>query len=254
MPEQKNDHFTVVLSRLANEAESYGNELKENGIAVVTIPFIYIKPREDEISTMIDLLKSQVKFDWIVFTSKTAVEIVCQRALSYLNLPHLKFASVGPATTEALGLYGHKVSYESCGQNADTLAVEICNKFNFKNQSVLLPLSKSAKQGMEFKLKSAGAKVRRFDIYEPIAKILSKVELDTVLGSDLVCYFSPSAVRSILSQTDGQILNKNSLAIGPITFRELVKFNFKKISVCDNVSVDALKEQVLILKNKKSID
>jgi uroporphyrinogen-III synthase len=254
MPEQKNDHFTVVLSRLANEAESYGNELKENGITVITIPFIYIKPIEDEISRMTDLLKSEVKFDWIVFTSKTAVEIVCQRALSYLNLPYLNFASVGPATTEALSLYGHKVSYESCGQNADSLAEEISNKFNFKNQLVLLPLSKSAKQGMELTLNSAGAMVRRYDIYEPAAKILTQAEIDAVLRSDLVCYFSPSAVRSIVNQTDGRVLNINSLAIGPITFRELEKFNFKKISVCDNVSVDALKEQVLILKNKKSID
>jgi uroporphyrinogen-III synthase len=88
---------------------SLASALAAKGAEVVPLPAIAIEPPKD-VSPLDAALSALADFDWIVFTSRHAVEAVCARpawtASRETPLPALRVAAVGRATAQCLVEHG----------------------------------------------------------------------------------------------------------------------------------------------------
>jgi uroporphyrinogen III methyltransferase/synthase len=98
----------IVITRPIDEAERSAATLESLGAEVLIAPTVEIRPLEshEELDRAIGRL---IEFDWLVFTSANGVQGFLER-LDFLGrdsraLGHLKLATIGPATAEALRRY-----------------------------------------------------------------------------------------------------------------------------------------------------
>jgi uroporphyrinogen III methyltransferase/synthase len=98
----------IVVTRPIDEAERSAAGLESLGAEVLIAPTVEIRPLESfgELDRAIGRLN---EFDWLVFTSANGVQQFLER-LDFLGrdsraLGHLKLATIGPATAEALRRY-----------------------------------------------------------------------------------------------------------------------------------------------------
>src|SRR5215211_5409829 len=97
----------ILITRARAQADEFADKLRTAGFEPVYFPVIEIKPVENNIALERALSKLGC-YEWVVFTSVNAVEIVFDRYSPLLLAEgvEVKFAAIGPKTADALKAHG----------------------------------------------------------------------------------------------------------------------------------------------------
>src|SRR5207249_6096644 len=98
----------IVVTRARAHARELVRALEELGAEVVAAPAIRIEPLAD-LEPLRAALTDPGRYDWIVFTSQSSVQVVCERLGAAYLPPHMgraAVAAIGPATATALLHHG----------------------------------------------------------------------------------------------------------------------------------------------------
>ena len=84
----------VLITRPRAQAESFGEALRSAGFEPIYFPVIEIQPIEDN-AELDNAIKNLEKYDWVVFTSANAVDVVLKISVPSL-FSVVKIAAIGP--------------------------------------------------------------------------------------------------------------------------------------------------------------
>ena len=208
----------VVVTRPLGNDSKLKKILREAGAEAVLLPLIRIEPLED--AAQLAALDSLDRYDWLIFTSQNAVEMVAgwlARRSGTMIPPSLQIAAVGAATAEAAREASLHATHASHGGTAADLISEMAHKL--KGKRVLLPRSDRAAPQLIELIRRAGADVTDVVAYRTV---LVDPSVEDIGKIDAALFFSPSAVQAFRASRGSGVLSKiencRALgAIGPVT-------------------------------------
>jgi len=141
---------------------------KFQGSDVVHLPLIKILPPSDNYRSLDSAIKRLNEYDWLVFTSQTAVERFFERIThgSWRKAP--KIAAVGPTTAEKVRSYGRRVDLMP---GLDFNSAELARKlliFKVQGLKILFPRAKEGKDALVKELSRMGAHVDLVEAYRTV--------------------------------------------------------------------------------------
>jgi uroporphyrinogen III methyltransferase/synthase len=216
----------IVVTRPRAQAQRFIDLLEQQGAEVIRFPTIEIVPMAsyERLDATIDQLTT---YDWLIFTSVNGVQYFMDRLRirqkEIASLQHLKIATIGPATAqavEALSLHVHAVPEEYRAEALVMVLGEV------KGKRMLLPRAAQARAVLPEELQALGAHVDEIAAYETVPPQVTAVqEVRTFLQTgkvDMVTFTSSSTVRNfaaLFSVGELPMLFRKTLigCIGPIT-------------------------------------
>jgi uroporphyrinogen-III synthase len=198
------DRRTVVVTRGRAEGDALSTRLRALGAAVREIPAIVFAAPADP-GPLDAALRGLAEFDWVVFTSATAVDRTLLR-LDALGLPRaalarLSLAAVGPATAARLAAGVRGPDLVPAEARGDAMAVALGDRV--RGRRVLFPRPSEGRPETVAGLLAAGAELTTVEAYRtvpappeavrPLAGWLEAREVDAVT------FASPSAVKAVVS-------------------------------------------------------
>ncbi len=190
----------IVITRpRANTDESddaLATQLRALGAHIVHVPLIEFAKVADR-ATLADMHARAKRFDWIVFTSATAVAHFLDGVTSVDALigNGARIAAVGPATRAALEKWGLSVHAMPTTYRGSELANVLGE---LEGKRVLLPRSQQGSRDLPNALRAAGAQVEDFALYTPVDAPLDERDRRQLLaGIDAITFASGSAVRAL---------------------------------------------------------
>ena len=194
----------IVVTRRAGQASRLIRFLQERGALVLEVPATAIGPPEDP-APLDEALRGLDRFDWVAFTSANAVEAVRDR-LAALGLAVVlaargpRVASVGPATTGALGraFPGEGVDLEPAADYGAAGLLQAFEAHGCSGDRVLIPASSRAHEELPSGLRALGAQVTVATAYATIEppRLAEAVRECLDGGFDAVTFAAPSAVKA----------------------------------------------------------
>jgi len=180
-------------------------------------------------------LGRMARYDWLVFTSATAVEFFHQLpgVAGATSLPGL--AAVGPATAQAVRAMLGPPALVSAAQTGEGLAAELLAAG--AAERVLLPASDIASPRLARELRGAGVAVDSLTVYRTVAAPGASGLVDAIGAGivDVILLASPSAARALadaVSRADGgRELVPPVICIGPSTGEESVRLGLEVAAV-----------------------
>lgn len=184
------------------------------------LPLIDIKPLSDY-SVFDNYLRGIKEFDWIVFTSRYAVEYFFKR-LRYIGrdirvLAGLKIAVIGKSTQAKIEGAGILADVMPKKESSQGLLAEF-KKIDIRGKKIFLPRSDISDKGLEDGLKKFGANVSSSVAYKNIpAQNLPDLDLGFF---DEIMFTSPSGVRSFVKRYKNVPNRVKVRCIGEVTLKE----------------------------------
>ena len=182
--------WTVVVTRPESEQGRLSAALRSVGALPILRPSVQIEPFGSiELRSAIQSLD---RYDWIVFTSARAVDVV-------LNLDPrpdpepTRVGAVGPATARALSAGGWEPDLVGAGDGA-ALGREMLASGVLPGDRVLFPCSDRAVGGLPNTLRQGGVQVEAISVYRTRPRIEIEGPPGGVDRVDAVTFTSPSAV------------------------------------------------------------
>ena len=247
------DGRKVLITRSRTQVSRLKKQLEEIGAEPIELPSIEIAPLEDY--TDLDQALSEgvhLATRWVIFSSTNAVESVFAR-LDVLGLDsrvfsNAKVAAIGPATALELERRGIKPDFIPSSSPSETVLNELSN-YNWKDMSVLLPVSNIGREVLSEGLNNLGAKVTRIIAYRTITPegISDKAKQLIRDGIDVVTFTSSSTVRNLVNLLDEdstQLSSSLIACIGPITAKTAVDMGLRVDLIAENATVESLVESL----------
>jgi uroporphyrinogen-III synthase len=205
----------IVLTRSAEDCESWAASLRERGIASVQLPCIETQC-EDSPTLQTALVAALAEADWLVFTSERGVTAL-RRQLSQALPEHIRIAVVGPATARrALAELG-RADFLAQRSTAASLASELVDHLESSRAQIVLALAENAGDVLEKTLSNAGHSCRRFNVYRTIpAAAPEQRRTLKEIGGQTIFLASPSAVLGLVNQVEIDD-SARLISIGPST-------------------------------------
>lgn len=205
----------VVVTRAAEQADEFVDDLEVLGAVVIRLPLIEISEPSDGGRALADALARLDTFDWLIVTSPNGARRVAGAlAARPIGRPHV--AAVGTATEDALGRSADLVP-------ADQIAEGLLAEFPEGEGRVLLVQAESARPVLAEGLTSHGWRVL------PVAAYRTEVASDSLMAdaawqaareqamlADAVVFTSGSTVRGWVRAV-GSVTPPVAVAIGPAT-------------------------------------
>jgi uroporphyrinogen-III synthase len=224
----------VLVGRARHQASALSTGLREQGAAVLEIPFIEIQ-RSRNYKALDEALARLHQYHWMIFTSVNGVDAFWDR-LDELNinrkeLRRLKVAAIGPATKAAIERQAMKVDIVPKEYVAESVVESLRDQVNGKR--ILLARARVARDVIPLELAKLGATVDVAEVYETVIPRESRRELRVAFKNaksrpDIITFTSSSSVKYFAallakdssgrvdaSRTDLQ--NIRLASIGPIT-------------------------------------
>lgn len=219
------DRRTVVVTRRQGEEDALSARLAALGADVRALPAIEFQPPADP-SPLDEALRDLGRFEWVVFTSATAVERTLRRLreleVDPARLGVARLAAVGPATAERLARDVRPPDLVPREAKGDALATELAP--HVRGRRVLFPRPAEGRPETVAGLLAAGAQLTAVEAYRTVpadparlAPLAAWLEAGEV---DAVAFASPSAVQAIvgaLGPRAGLLRGVLLAAIGPTT-------------------------------------
>ena len=247
------DGRKVLITRSRTQVSRLKKQLEEIGAEPIELPSIEIAPLEDY--TDLDQALSEgvhLATRWVIFSSTNAVESVFAR-LDVLGLDsrvfsNAKVAAIGPATALELERRGIKPDFIPSASPSETVLNELSN-YNWKDMSVLLPVSNIGREVLSEGLNNLGAKVTRIIAYRTITPegISDKAKQLIRDGIDVVTFTSSSTVRNLVNLLDEdstQLSSSLIACIGPITAKTAVDMGLRVELIAEDATVESLVESL----------
>jgi uroporphyrinogen III methyltransferase/synthase len=236
MPQVSLAGLRVLLTRPESDgADDWALAFVAAGAEPVPYPTIVIAPPVSW-QALDEALAKLGGYDWIVFTSQTALSFVLGR-LPGGRLPaamRAKIAAVGPATGQAIERGGGRVALLPEDSRQEGLALALASVP--PGARVLLPVAAGGRALLAESLHSQGCMVDVVTAYRTIPR----ADLPPPPDFNVATFASPSALRAYLTHVGRDSLAGKMVAvIGPTTAREAVASGICP-AVAQTPDVDAL--------------
>jgi uroporphyrinogen-III synthase len=213
----------ILITRPRPQANTFAEELRLAGFEPVFFPAIKIQPIESNVPLERALSKLEC-YDWVVFTSVNAVEIVFENHSSAFRQTRsaVKFATIGPKTAEALQAWGITPDFVPNEYIAESILPGLGD---LRGKWVLLPRAEVARKTLPEAIFEAGGIPHEIAVYKTLPAQPDPEGLAALkLGVDIITLTSSSTVRNLVRIArehglDPLALPGNPLfiCIGPIT-------------------------------------
>jgi uroporphyrinogen III methyltransferase / synthase len=229
------DGLRVLVTRPGcHPADKWGQAIANAGATVLSYPTIQVVPPPSW-QPLDQALKELARYDWIVFTSATAVRFTLSRLPGgQLASEKLRVAAVGSETDRVLRENRVHVDLVPAQQRQQGLA---------KAFGVLAPgfqvLFPRAIEGQDVLVESLRQQGCRVDVVAAY-QTLPVDPLPALPAFDLAIFASPSALRSFVRQHGSEALAHRTVAvIGPTTADEAMGYGLSPV-IAAQPNIDAL--------------
>ncbi len=240
----------ILITRPRAQANDFAERLRTAGFEPVFFPVIEIRPIEDNPALDRALAKLEC-YDWIVFTSVNAVEVV----FNNLNLPNgergagVRVAAIGPKTAEALQRRGLTPDFVPDEYVAESILPGLGD---LRGKWVLLPRAEIARKVLPQTIAEAGGIPHEIAVYQTLPAQPDPGGLAALKsGVDIVTLTSPSTVENFMeiarqNGLDPLRLPGNPLfaCIGPITERAAREEGLVNLAVAREYTTEGLIEVI----------
>jgi uroporphyrinogen III methyltransferase/synthase len=226
----------ILLTRPEGEgADEWAATFARAGALPIAYPTVAILPPEswwsvDEAAANLDA------YDWMVFTSQTAVGHFVSRLPTGLFPSDLRasIAAVGKSTAQSIARLGGNAVLVPADSRQEGLVEAL--RFLPANTRVLLPLASGGRTLLAQSLRAAGCLVDVVSVYrtEPKQDLAIPPEFDAAV------FASPSALRAFVNRLGtSSLADKTIVVIGPTTAKE-AETSGLRVVVANSPGVDAL--------------
>ena len=248
----------VLITRPRQKAAEFAEALQSIGAESVILPCIEIEPVTD--TTLLDRALSRLDcYDWLVFTSANAVEVVSKRldALGVHPKPgNPRLAAVGPKTAASLqdrGLLPDFIPQDEF--IAETLLPGLGD---LSGRWVLLPTADIADDHLPCAIQAADGVAHVITAYRTLPAAPDSAGLAGLqAGVDVVTFTSGSTVRNFITITRNAGLNPHNLpgnpqiaCIGPKTAHAAREAGLKVDVIPNEYTVDGLVAAISLNKQE----
>jgi len=238
----------VAVTRDGDPNDPLAVGLRVQGAEVRLWPTLAFRASDDP-AALTDALSRLDSFDWVVFTSARAVDVVMAEHPAPPGPSGPEVAAVGAATAGRLRERGWSASVVG-GDGAESLVEAVADTRDLTGSSVLFPAASRARDTLSSGLAAHGARVERVEVYRTV---LSPPDTDMVRadldgGVDAVTFASPSAVRALESSVGelrGALQTRPAVAIGPTTARALRERGVECVVRARDTSIQGLIQAVV---------
>ena len=231
----------ILVTRPHAQANGFGEKLSSAGFEPIFFPVIEIRPIENNVALERALSKLEC-YDWLVFTSVNAVEVVF-RQLQDLSLPHV--AAIGPKTAEALQARGITPDFVPDEYVAEAILPGLGD---LQGRWVLLPRAEIARKALPEAICEAGGLAHEIAVYKTLPAQPDPEGLAALqAGVDWITFTSPSTVQNFVEILHQQNMdpfqlesNPKIACIGPITERAAREEGFEVNVVAEQYTTEGL--------------
>jgi uroporphyrinogen-III synthase len=197
----------IAVTRPRSQAEPLADALGALGATAIVVPLVEVEPVED-----LDAVAAadHAAYDWVVFTSATAVATAGDELRG--SLRGTRVAAVGPATAHAVRIFGVEPSFVPEVFAAEEIAAGL---EPLAGRRVLLPQADIAEPALADELRERGALVDAVVAYRTVDVGAAPGALAELRSADAVVLMSGSAARSLAAQ--GGAGDALVVCIGPRT-------------------------------------
>ena len=236
----------ILITRPRAQAGEFAGKLSAAGFEPVYFPVIEIKPVENNIALERALSKLDC-YDWIVFTSVNAVEVV------FGNYSHLvfaegvgtRFAAIGPKTADSLKTRGVVPDFVREEYVAEAILPGLGDLIG---KWVLLPRAEIARKALPEAIFHAGGSPHEITVYKTLPSIPNPDGLEALRsGVDAITLTSPSTVQNFVAIAEQNGLDPRKLpnqpvfaCIGPITEQAAREAGLPNLVVAKEYTTDGL--------------
>lgn len=236
----------VLVTRPSGQADEFASKLRTAGFEPIFFPVIEIKPVEKNIALERALSKLSC-YEWVVFTSVNAVEVVFKDYSPFLLTDGLetKFAAIGPKTAEALKAHGKTPDYVPEEYIAEAILPGLGDLLG---KWVLLPRAEIARKALPEAIFNAGGIPHEITVYRTLPAQPNPEGLAALhSGVDVITLTSPSTVQNFIAIAKQNGLdpyrlpnNPQFACIGPITELAAKEASLPNLIVASEYTTDGL--------------
>jgi uroporphyrinogen III methyltransferase/synthase len=235
----------ILITRPRAQADDFAAKLRMAGFEPIFFPVIEIQPIENNVALERALSKLGC-YDWLVFTSVNAVEVVLPQAP---NSSWPQIAAIGPKTAEALKVRGLTPDFVPAEYVAESILPGLGD---LRGKWVLLPRAEIARKALPEAIFEAGGIPHEISVYktlpvEPNAEGLAALRS----GVDIVTLTSPSTVHNFVAIAREYDLDPLSLpgnplfaCIGPITEQAAREEGLTNLVIAKDYTTEGLVEVI----------
>lgn len=236
----------ILITRPRTQADEFADKLRTAGFEPVYFPVIEIKPVENNVALERALSKLNC-YEWIVFTSANAVEVVFDKYSASFSEDGagVKFAAIGPKTAKALKARDVTPNFVPEEYVAEAILPGLGDLLG---KWVLLPRAEIARKELPEAIFHAGGVPHEITVYKTLPV---QPDLDGLAalrsGMDVITFTSASSVENFIAITrqnklDPLNLPNNPLfaCIGPITEQAAKEEGITHLIVADEYTTDGL--------------
>ena len=249
----------ILITRPRAQADDFAEKLRVAGFEPVNFPVIEIQPVENNIALERALSKINC-YEWVVFTSVNAVDVVLSPPSSLRDTPPIfsenggswrgvKIAAIGPKTAEALRKHNIEPDFipdEYVGEAIMAGLGDVRGKW------ILLPRAEIARKELPEAIANAGGIPHEIVVYKTLPAEVDTNGLDALkLGVDVVTFTSASTVENFVALSRQYKLDPLHLpnspliaCIGPVTEQAAREAGFKNIITAKEYTTDGLLEVI----------
>jgi uroporphyrinogen III methyltransferase / synthase len=242
----------ILITRAADHAMEFARRLRALGAEVIEFPTIEtVAP--DSYQILDQAISRLHSFQWIVFTSATAVDALLERLrkleVDIRNAAGASIAVIGPATAARLRHYGLKPTAIPVEYRAETIVTAIGDEA-IAGASFLLPRAQVAREALPQLLQVKGAReVMVAPAYKTVVPENIDVErIRTLLSAgaiDLITFTSSSTVRNFRAMIGTDVIGHRAAVIGPITGATAREDGFEVVATPAEYTVDGLISSII---------
>jgi uroporphyrinogen-III synthase len=221
----------ILITRARHQAGRLAEALEAQGAEVLRLPTIEIVPPET--CAHLDALLDEISgFDWLIVTSANGAAALAGR-MQFLGMPperlqHLQVAAIGPATADAVGRIGLKVSAMPEQYVAEAVVAMLREKVVGKR--ILLARAAVARDVIPEQLRQCGADIHVVEVYRTVIPQDSITQVRELFGEpkplpDAATFTSSSTVSNFFALLAAAKVELpkglRAVSIGPVTTRTL---------------------------------
>jgi uroporphyrinogen III methyltransferase/synthase len=204
----------VLVTRPVDQAKAWLRALTEAGAVPIAYPTIEVHPPPtwqplDQAFAQLD------SYDWLIFTSASAVQMAVPRLPSAVNpsaLHHPQVAAVGGETARALGQHGFAVARVPDDQRQEGLIAAFGDLP--AGTRFLFPQAIGGRDALAAALRARGCEVE----VVPASETVPVADMPPLPEFDVATFASPSALEAFVGRHGiGPLAAKGTVVIGPTT-------------------------------------
>lgn len=245
----------ILITRARAQADEFADQLRSAGFEPIYFPVIEIKPVENNVALERALSKLGC-YEWIVFTSTNAVDVVLGQFPS-VNWSDVNVAAIGPKTAQALKSHGIQPDFVPQEYVAEAILAGLGDLIG---KWILLPRAEIARKELPEAICSANGVPHEITVYKTLPAQPNVEALEILRsGVDVITFTSASTVENFLAivrnnQLDPLRLPNNPTfaCIGPVTERAVRDAGITNIVVAEEYTTEGLLREIRTQVDKET--